>query len=277
MTTSDATCAVILAGGLGSRMRRAAEGVALDPHQAAAAAAGLKGMIPDAAGRPFLDHVLSSLADGGITDVCLVVAPNHEALLAHYTAHPPRRVRLAWAVQAEPKGTADALLAAESWAAGREVLVLNADNLYPVAAIRALVTLGGPGLVAFDPEALVQGGNIEAARIASFAILTLRTDGTLAAIIEKPDPAALAAATAHGETPWVSMNLWRVGTDVFAACHDVRPSSRGEFELPQAVMLAVERGHLLRAVTIAAPVLDLSRQDDIASVAMELANRECTP
>lgn len=277
MTTSDATCAVILAGGLGSRMRRAAEGVALDPDQAAAAAAGLKGMIPDAVGRPFLDHVLSSLADGGITDVCLVVAPSHELLLAYYAAHPPRRVRLAWAVQQEPKGTANALLAAESWAAGREVLVLNADNLYPVAAIRALVTLGGPGLVAFDPEALVLGGNIEAERIASFAILTLRTDGTLAAIIEKPDPATLAAATAHGATPWVSMNLWRVGADVFAACHDVLPSSRGEFELPQAVMLAVERGHLLRAVTIAAPVLDLSRQDDIAAVAMELASRECTP
>lgn len=277
MRASDATGAVILARGLGSRMRRAAEGVALDPRQAAAAAAGLKGLIPDAVGRPFLDHVLSSLADGGVTDVCLVVAPNHEALLAHYTAHPPARVRLAWAVQQEAKGTADALLAAESWAAGREVLVLNADNLYPVAAIRALVTLGSPGLVAFDPVALVRDGSIEPARIASFAILTLHSNGTLAAIIEKPDATALAAATADGETPWVSMNLWRVGEEVFAACRDVTPSPRGELELPQAVMLAVQRGSELHAVTISAPVLDLSRQDDIAAVATLLATRECTP
>lgn len=277
MSAPDATGAVILARGLGSRMRRPADGVALDPRQAAAAAAGLKGMIPDAAGRPFLDHVLSSLADGGITDVCFVVAPNHEALLAHYTAHPPQRVRLAWAVQQEPKGTADAVLAAERWAAGRQVLVLNADNLYPVAAIRALVTLGGPGLVAFDPVALVRDGNIEAARIAAFAILTLRPDGTLAAIIEKPDAATLAAATAMGATPWVSMNLWRVGAQVFAACHDVTPSPRGELELPQAVMLAIQRGAQLHAVTISAPVLDLSRQDDIAAVARRLGSQECSP
>lgn len=277
MSAPDATGAVILARGLGSRMRRAAEGVALDPRQAAAAAAGLKGMIPDAAGRPFLDHVLSSLADGGVTNVCFVVAPNHEPLLAHYAAHPPKRVQLTWVVQQEPKGTADALLAAESWAAGREVLVLNADNLYPVGAIRALVTLGGPGLVAFDPVALVRDGNIEAARIASFAILTLHRDGTLAAIVEKPDPATLAAATADGSTPWVSMNLWRVGPSVFAACRDVTPSPRGELELPQAVMLAVQRGHQLHAVTVAAPVLDLSRQDDIAAVATLLATRECAP
>lgn len=277
MSAPVATGAVILARGLGSRMRRPAEGVALDPGQAAAAAAGLKGMIPDAAGRPFLDHVLASLADGGVTDVCFVVAPNHEALLAHYIAHPPARVRLAWAVQQEPKGTADAVLAAESWASGREVLVLNADNLYPVAAIRALVTLGGPGLVAFDPVALVRDGNIEAARLASFAILTLHTNGTLAAIVEKPDPATLAAATASGATSWVSMNLWRVGEGVFAACHDVIPSARGELELPQAVMLAMQRGHQLQVVTISAPVLDLSRQDDIATVATLLATRACAP
>ncbi|MBK6494361.1 MAG: NTP transferase domain-containing protein [Gemmatimonadales bacterium] len=274
MTAAAATAAVILARGLGSRMRRPAEGVALDPRQAAAAAAGLKGMIPDDAGRPFLDHVLSSLADGGITDVCLVVAPDHAAIRAHYTAHPPTRVRLAWAIQAEPRGTADAVLAAESWAAGRDVLVLNADNLYPVAAIAALVTLGGPGLIAFDPEALVREGNIEAARIASFAILTLREDGSVAAIIEKPDAVTLAAA---GPTPWVSMNLFRLDHSLFAACHDVTPSPRGELELPTAVTLAIGRGTRLQAVTMRAGVLDLSRQDDIAAVAAALATARCAP
>ncbi|MBK7594428.1 MAG: NTP transferase domain-containing protein [Gemmatimonadetes bacterium] len=274
MTVAAATAAVVLARGLGSRMRRPAEGVALDPRQAAAAAAGLKGMIPDDAGRPFLDHVLSSLADGGITDVCLVVAPDHAAIRAHYTAHPPTRVRLAWAIQAEPRGTADAVLAAESWAAGRDVLVLNADNLYPVAAIQALVRLGGPGLVAFDPEALVRQGNIEAGRIASFAILTLREDGSVAAIIEKPDPATLAAA---GPTPWVSMNLFRLDQSLFAACHDVTPSPRGELELPTAVTLAIGRGTRLQAVTMRAGVLDLSRQDDIAAVAAALATAQCAP
>jgi dTDP-glucose pyrophosphorylase len=274
MSGSAATAAVILARGLGSRMRRPADGVALDPKQAAAAAAGLKGMIPDDAGRPFLDHVLSSLADGGITEVCLVVAPDHAVIRAHYDAHPPTRVRLAWAVQPEPRGTADAVLAAEAWAAGRDVLVLNADNLYPVAAIEALVHLGGPGLVAFDPVALVQKGNIEASRIAAFAILTLRDDGSVAAIVEKPDAATLAAA---GPTPWVSMNLFRLDESLFAACHDVAPSSRGELELPTAVTLAIAHGTRLQAVTLRAGVLDLSRQDDIATVAATLATARCVP
>ena len=53
--------AVIMAGGLGSRMRRRDETATLEASQVAAADAGVKGMIPIK--RPFLDYVLSALAD----------------------------------------------------------------------------------------------------------------------------------------------------------------------------------------------------------------------
>ena len=269
-----ATSAIILARGLGTRMRREAADVLVDPAQAAAAARGLKMMIPDARGRPFLAHLLSSLADGGITDVCLVVAPDHDAILEYFSRHPTLRLRLHYAVQDEPLGTANAVLAAEDWVAGQDVLVLNADNLYPVGAIRALVALGGPGLIAFDPVALVAESNIAASRIASFAILELHRDGSLARIIEKPDAATLAAA---GPTPWVSMNLWRFDSAILAACRDVPRSARGEFELPEAVSLAIARGTKLQAVTIRAGVFDLSARGDIQTVTNHLATLEPTP
>jgi glucose-1-phosphate thymidylyltransferase len=206
--------------------------------------------------------------------VCLVVAPDHDVIRDHFRQHRPSRVRLQYVVQAEPLGTANALLAAEQWAAGRDMLVLNADNLYPVAAIRALVSLGSPGLVAFDPVALVEDGNIDASRIAAFAILEIARDGSLVRIIEKPDAATLAAA---GPTPWVSMNLWRFDSSIMAACRDVTPSIRGEVELPDAVALAISRGMKLHAVTMHAGVLDLSARGDIRGVADRLATVEPTP
>src|SRR5664279_2694965 len=153
--TKRATTAVVLAGGMGSRMRLDDNSALLDEAQRAAAARGLKAMIPDARGRPFLDHILTSLADGGITEVCLVVPPVHDEIVTWYRDHPPARIRLAFTVQAAPLGTASALLTVESWLAGRDFITLNADNLYPVAAIHALVTLGQPGLIAFDAKALV--------------------------------------------------------------------------------------------------------------------------
>jgi glucose-1-phosphate thymidylyltransferase len=272
--TGIATTAVVLAGGLGSRMRRDDAGAALDAAQHAAAARGLKAMIPDARGRPFLDHILSSLADAGIGEVCLVVPPHHDEIREWYRAHPTTRVQLAFVVQETPLGTANALLAAESWLAGRDFITLNADNLYPVEAISALVTLGTPGLVAFDPITLVGRSNIEVERIAAFAILDLDADGRLARIIEKPTEAERAAA---GEQPWVSMNIWRLDATIFAACRDVPASTRGEFELPQAVQLAITRGATFRAVPMSAGVLDLSRRGDVAAVAERLAALDSTP
>jgi dTDP-glucose pyrophosphorylase len=266
----DATAAVVLAAGLGTRMRRDTGGVALGTAQAAAATRGMKAMIPDARGRPFLDHVLSSLADGGVRDVCLVIGPDHDSIREHYALRPPRRVEITFVVQQSPTGTADALLTTHDWVASRDFLALNADNLYPVAAIQALVELGAPGCVAFDRIALVSDSNIEAARIGAFAVLTLRDDGTLARIVEKP-------TTPSSDGDWISMNLWRFDGDIFSVCRDVPLSPRGEHELPLAVALGITRGMQLRAIPLHAGVLDLSNRGDIAEVARRLGNREIVP
>ena len=58
---SATTKAVILARGLGTRMRRGARVANLDAAQRAAADAGVKGMIP--IDRPFLEYAISALAD----------------------------------------------------------------------------------------------------------------------------------------------------------------------------------------------------------------------
>jgi glucose-1-phosphate thymidylyltransferase len=264
----EATTAVVLAAGLGNRMRRDTGASGIDAAQASAAARGLKAMIPDAQGRPFLDHILSSLADGGVSDVCLVIGPAHDAIRDHYALRPPQRIALAYVVQQTPTGTADAMLAAEPWVAGRDVLVVNADNLYPVAAIRALVELGAPGCVAFDRATLVRESNIEPARIGAFAVMTLRPDGLLTGIVEKPRDTA-------GD--WISMNIWRFDHRIFAACRDVPLSPRNEHELPLAVALAIDRGMQLRAVRLSAGVLDLSSRGDIADLSRRLGDREIRP
>ena len=63
--------AVVLARGKGTRMRRADETAAADPDQSRVADTGLKAMIPFR--RPFLDYILSALADAGLTRLCVVI------------------------------------------------------------------------------------------------------------------------------------------------------------------------------------------------------------
>jgi len=268
------TRAIVLARGLGTRMRAPDSSARLTPAQQRIADAGLKSMMP-LNGRPFLDYILSSLADVGIRDVALVVAPEHDALLRYYDSDaPPVRIRVGFVVQDLALGTANAVLGAEDWAAGEPFLTMNADNLYPVDALAALAALGEPGLPAFDREDLIRTSNIPPERIRSFAFLEVDARGYLTRIVEKPAedlrlPPNKVLPPEGGS--YISMNCWRFDERIFAACRDVPQSSRGEFEIPEAVSLAVRRGLAFKTFTARGPVLDLSTRADAADVARRLA------
>jgi glucose-1-phosphate thymidylyltransferase len=270
--TRRAGKAVVLARGLGTRMRESDGTARLEPGQEEAVASGVKAMI--SFGRPFLDYVLSALADAGIAEVCLVIGPEHSALRERYTVTAPRRVRLGFAVQPEPRGTADAVLAAEEFASRDDFLVINSDNLYPVSALAALASLSEPGVALFERDALIAGSNIPAARIASFAVCAVGADGYLKEIFEKPDQKTLAGL---GPNPIVSMNCWRFSSAIFAACRRVPLSPRGELELPMAVREAMEEGVRFKVVRSREGVLDLSRRADIAAVAEKLRGTRADP
>jgi len=259
--------AVVLARGIGSRMRAADQTMTLSADQERAADAGLKAMMP-IAGRSFLEYILSSLADAGYRDVGLVVGPDHRALRQHFDERVrPGRVRLHFLVQAEPLGTANAVLSAEEWVGGEDFISLNADNLYPVPMLSALADAGGPSLLAFEASELAQSSNIPASRVSAFAVVTVDEAGYLAGITEKPRGDVPGA----GARTLVSMNGWRFDSRMFAACRDVPRSARGEFELPDAVQLALTRGVRFRAIQASGPVLDLSSRADVVDVARRLA------
>ncbi len=275
MTTTQA---VILARGLGSRMRTplsatGAVSATLDAAQAAAAASGAKGMMPF--GRPFLDYSLSALADAGIREVVLVIGPEHESVRHYFTSTATgRRIAIRFAVQTEPRGTADALQAAANEVGAAPFLVLNADNLYPVEATRALAALGSNGLVAFEAEALVARSGLEPERVLKFALLDLGNDDRLRTIREKPAPDDPLACRPER---WVSMNLWSFTPAIFGYCSQVRPSLRGELELQDAVTLAIADGVIFTAIRSTAGVLDLSSRSDVAAVGRRLARLDPRP
>ena len=132
--------AVVLARGLGTRMRAARSDAAAHAEQRAAADAGLKTMIP-VNGRPFLDYVLSALADAGITDVGARGRARSRADARVLRARSRRRraSRIGFVVQAAAaRHRRTRSWPPKRWAGGEPFLAMNADNLYPAAALRTL-------------------------------------------------------------------------------------------------------------------------------------------
>lgn len=266
-TLISTTKAVILAGGLGTRMRREDPAAELNAAQRSVADSGFKGMIP--IGRPFLDYVVSALADAGIGDVCLIIGPEHQRVRDYYGGEVElERVRVHFAVQPQPRGTADAIAVAEQFAEGEHVLAVNSDNYYPVHTLRALRELGMAGLAVFEHNALVALGNIPPERVARFAVVQIDDAGMLERIVEKPDETAVASL---GSEVFVSMNSWSLPPEIYQSCRSIKPSARGELELPDAVQHARdELGVAFRVLRFHAGVLDLSDRGDIAAVAERL-------
>jgi dTDP-glucose pyrophosphorylase len=273
------TKAVILAAGRGTRMQAVDRDTALTTEQGALADAGLKAMMPIIVQRsgeedtveahPFLDYSLSALGDAGFTDVCIVVAPDDHMIRNRYRRTAiPTRFRVSFATQFEAAGTGDAVLAAEEFTAGEPFVVINSDNYYPADVLATLRAAKEPACVGFSREGLIRRGDVAAERIAAYAILDVGADGNLRGIIEKPDPAYVLS---HGSKAQVSMNCWRLTSEIFRACRDVPPSPRGEIELPAAVQYAIDvLGVRVRVIQADAPVLDLSRRADIPIVAERL-------
>jgi glucose-1-phosphate thymidylyltransferase len=242
-------------------MQAPAPDAVLSPAQRAAADAGEKLRMP-IAGRRFADFVFDGLRDAGITRVGVLLAPGQPV------PTPDRPgLEVDAIVQDEPRGTAHAVAAAAAWAGDAPFLVLNGDNYYPPEAIRALAALDGPGLVAFDRDALVRTSHVAPERVSAFALVARDADGGLERIVEKP------AADIVREWPapvLVSMNIWKFDRRVAAACADVAVSPRGEQELPDAVMLARARGVRFAVLPWSGAVLDLSSRSDVAVVEAHL-------
>ena len=259
--------AVVLARGLGTRMRASSPaGSGLTSQQATAAASGYKALMPIGEHR-LIDYSLSALVDAGIERAVLVVGPEHEDFRRHIDSLELTRLTIDLAVQVNPLGTADAVLSAEAAVDGEPFLMVNGDNYYPRRVLRDLARHRGNALAGFDRAALVAESNIPAERIAAFALVRAR-DGALEEIVEKPPTEVVQAAGPHAP---VSMNAFRFTPEIFAACRRITPSPRGELEIVDAVRALPGPVSVL---PVTGGVLDLSRREDIAEVEARLSGTE---
>ena len=259
--------AVILARGLGKRMREEDSSTQLSSEQAAMAAQGLKAMMP--IDRPFLDYVMSGLADAGYRDVCLVIGPEHDVVRDYYGSVERTRLQIHFAVQEEPLGTADAVAAAEQFAGTDPFLMINSDNYYPQEALRRLRGLATPGLPLFDRDTLFASSAIDPERITRFAVGSTDAAGRLLRVIEKPTPDVIRGLP---DPVGVSMNCWRFHAGIFEACQSIEPSPRGELEITDAVQYAIDhQAATFQTVFTRAAVLDMTSRADIQTIREKLA------
>jgi len=83
-------------------------------------------------GEPFLQRLLKQLAAQPLNEVVLCLGYGADQIIAYFEAHPLSELRLHYSVEAEPRGTAGALRAAEKYWSDLN-LIMNGDTELPFA------------------------------------------------------------------------------------------------------------------------------------------------
>lgn len=155
--------AVILAGGLGTRLR----GV-LDDRPKVLAPIGA---------RAFLDHLLLALATAGAERALLCLGHLADKVVAHLAANPPP-LPVDWIIEPKPLGTGGALRLARPRLGNRQALVLNGDTW---------IGFDLAGLLRRRAESAALGALVyaEVPDVSRYGRLELDQDGYVAAFREK--------------------------------------------------------------------------------------------
>lgn len=110
--------AIILCGGLGTRLRAVVKDVP-------------KPMAP-VGGKPFLEFIFEFLKKQGVKSVILAVSYKYE-VIQEYFKDSFLGIKIRYSIEKEPLGTGGAIKQALELCEGREVFVLNGDSIFEIS------------------------------------------------------------------------------------------------------------------------------------------------
>ena len=226
--------AILLAAGRGSRL------------------GGLTATTPkpllDVAGRPIIVRILDGLMAAGIREFAIITGYLAETLEAGLGNGSQSGVEITYLRQATLDGTARALTLAREWAGEERFFAGWGDILVERPNYRNLVKHSRFA----DAAVAVNGVDDPWAGGAVYVDDAFR----VTRMVEKP-------SRGTSTTRWNNAGLTILGPEIWAAVDALQPSSRGEYELPNAVAALVEQGLDVRAVPIEGPWFDIGTPENL--------------
>lgn len=224
--------ALILSGGEGSRLRPITH-------------TNAKQLIP-IAGAPILFHALEAIRDAGITEVGIVIGQTGDEIRTAVGDGSAWGLSVSYIPQDAPLGLAHAVMTARDFVAGQPFLMYLGDN----------VLLEGLKRFVDEFERTRPDAQIFLARVPEperFGVALLDGDRVVR-LVEKP-------------TSFVSdlalVGVYLFDDSILEAADTLEPSSRGEYEITEAIQWLIDHGKIVRAEMVSAWWKDTGRPADL--------------
>jgi bifunctional UDP-N-acetylglucosamine pyrophosphorylase/glucosamine-1-phosphate N-acetyltransferase len=191
-------------------------------------------------GKPILEHCLHALKASGISEMVIVVHYMADSIRQHFGDGQKFGVKIEYAEQKSPVGTGDAVAVAEEHVNGEFVLVYG-DLLFTEEAIKRVMDLHQER----KPAATM--AVIDVDRPENYGIVELENDTSVKRIVEKP-------SRQEAPTNLANAGIYVLPPEVFGKIKEISASSRGEWEITDAIQLMLKENKTFLAAK-------LSRED----------------
>jgi glucose-1-phosphate thymidylyltransferase len=224
---------LILSGGKGTRLRPIT-------HTSA------KQLVP-VANKPVLFYGIEAMAEAGISDVGIVIAPETGDEIRTAAGDGSRfGISITYVEQDEPLGLAHAVLTAEPFLGDSPFVMYLGDNLLQ-GGISDLVEAFRHN----EPDALILLTPVPDPEHYGVAELD---GGVVVSLAEKP---------AQPRTDLALVGVYMFTTAIFDAAREIEPSARGELEITDAIQHLVDAGRRVEPHIVRGWWKDTGRLDDI--------------
>jgi len=211
-------------------------------------------------GKPILEHCLDAVKACGINHVIIVVHYMADVIRQHFGSGEKFGLEIEYFEQPSVLGTGNAVSVVEPFIEDDFVLVYG-DLLFTPEALKKVLNLHG----AKKPAATLAVVPVE--RPEDYGVLEIERDGLVKRIIEKP-------AREEAPSNMANAGIYTFSTEIFSKIRKIKASSRGEWEITDAIQLLIKEGGSVFAVEIPrADWFDIGRPWDLLEANRWVLNR----
>lgn len=223
---------LILSGGFGTRLRP------LTYSQQ-------KQLIP-VANKPILFYVIEDLIEAGIKDICIIVGPNKNQVIETVNSI-SWDANIKFIEQSRPLGIAHAIKISRDFLDGDSFIMYLGDNILKEGVVDHVKDFQNS-----DCEGSILLTNVENPK--DFGIAVLNEDEEVVKVIEKPQnpPSNLAV-----------IGVYLFGSKILDAVDELKPSSRGQLEITDAIQWLIDNGHTVKSSFVNHWWKDTGKPEDI--------------